>query len=254
MQRIVFFFMTLITLFHAVFGAYGPAKENVKFIAHRGYSSRYLENTEEAFIGAAEHGSHGAETDVRVTKDGVLVCSHSSAVTLKNGVELEIADHTYAELTAQPLKNMKTFTELYLCTFERYLQIMAENDMICFIEFKGAFTDENIIKAFNMAERIYDLSKCPLQSYNIGNLIRAKNLFPELPVMLTCDAPDDTVQEALDRGFAIDMDLHGLTEEIVTMFHSAGLEVGAWTANTRADISYCLSLGVDYIESAVYDR
>ena len=254
MQQIAFFFMTLVTLFYSIFGAYAPAKENVKFIAHRGYSFRYHENTEEAFTGAAKHGSAGAETDVRVTKDGVLVCSHNSSVVLADGTELEIADHTLAELTAQPLKNKKSFSKVYLCTFERYLQIMAENDMICFIEFKGAFTDENIKKAFTMAGEICNLAKCPLQSYDISNLIRARELFPDLPVMLTCDEYDDTVQEAFDRGYAIDMDLHGLTQEIVEKFHAAGIEVGAWTANTRADISYCLSLGVDYIESDVYAK
>ena len=254
MQKIAFFFMTLVTLFHALFGGYAEARQNVKFIAHRGYSFRYLENTEEAFTGAAKHGSAGAETDVRVTKDGVLVCSHNSSVTLKDGTELEIADHTYAELTARPLKNLKSLTKLYLCTFARYLEIMAENDMICFVEFKGEFSDENITKAFNMAAEIYDLAKCPLQSFDIGNLIRAKELFPELPVMLTCDAYDDTVQQAFDLGFAIDMDLHGLTAETVEQFHAAGLEVGAWTANTRADVRYCLSLGVDYIESDVYAK
>ena len=254
MQKIAFFFMTLLTLFYSVFGAYAEAKENVKFIAHRGYSFRWHENTESAFLGAAEHGSAGAETDVRVTKDGVLVCSHNGNVTLKDGTKLEIAEHTFAELTAQPLKPKKSFTKQYLCTFERYLEIMAENGMICFIEFKGEFSDENIQKAFNMAAEVYDLAKCPLQSFDIGNLIRAKELFPDLPVMLTCDEWDDTVQQAYDLGFAIDMDLHGLTQEIVDKFHAAGLEVGAWTANTRADISYCLSLGVDYIESDVYAK
>ena len=254
MQKIAFFFMTLVTLFHALFGAYAQTQQNVKFIAHRGYSFRYHENTEEAFTGAAKHGSAGAETDVRVTADGVLVCSHNSSVVLKDGTELEIADHTFDELTAQPLKNKKSFSTVYLCTFERYLEIMAENDMICFVEFKGAFTDENIKKAFDLAAEVYDLAKCPLQSFEIGNLIRAKELFPGLPVMLTCDEYDDTVQQAYDLGFSIDMDLHGLTAEIVEQFHAAGLEVGAWTANTRADVSYCLSLGVDYIESDVYAK
>ncbi|MBQ7637476.1 MAG: hypothetical protein IJS90_01070 [Clostridia bacterium] len=254
MQQIAFFFMTLVTLFYSIFGAYSDASAKVKFIAHRGYSFRYLENTEEAFTGAAKHGSAGAETDVRVTKDGVLVCSHNSDITLADGSTMEIADHTYEELTAQPLKNLKSLTKLYLCTFEKYLRIMAQNDMICFIEFKGEFSDENIKKAFNMAKEIYDLSRCPLQSFDIGNLIRAKQLFPELPVMLTCDEFDDTVKQAYDLGFAIDMDLHGLTKETVDMFHDAGIEVAAWTANTRADISYCLSLGVDYIESDVYAK
>ena len=254
MQKIAFFFMTLVTLFHALLGGYSEAQQNVKFIGHRGYSSRYTENTEDAFIGAAKHGSAGAETDVRVTADGVLVCSHGGEVTFSDGSTMEIATHTYAQLTAKPLKNLKSARTLHLCTFRRYLEIMKENNMICFVEFKGEFTDENIKKAFNMAAEVYDLSKCPLQSYNIGNLIRAHELFPDLPIMLTCDEFDETVQQAYDLGFAIDMDLHGLTQEIVDMFHAAGLEVGAWTANTRAEISYCLSLGVDYIESDVYAK
>ncbi len=120
------------------------------------------------------------------------------------------------------------------------------------MEFKGAFTEENILKAFNMAAEIYDLSKCPLQSYDMSNLVLAHALFPDLPVMLTCDEYDADVEKALELGFSIDMDLHGLTKETVDKFHEAGLEVGAWTANTRAQIAYCLSLGVDYIESDVY--
>ena len=254
MQKLAFFLMSLVTLFTSLFGGYSDAKAHVIFIGHRGYSSRYLENTEDAFIGAAKHGSGGAETDVRFTKDGVLVCSHNSEITLKDGTELTIADHTYEELTAQPLKNLKTFSTVYLCTFERYLQIMAENDMVCFIEFKGTFTEENVRKAFDMAAQIYDLSKCPLQSYDMSNLKLARSLYPDLPIMLTCDEDGADVEEALSLGFSIDMDLHGLNQQIVDRFHDAGLEVGAWTANTRAQISYCLSLGVDYIESDVYAK
>ena len=32
---------------------------SVCFIAHRGYSSKYQQNTEEAFLKAVEHGSGG---------------------------------------------------------------------------------------------------------------------------------------------------------------------------------------------------
>ena len=41
------------------------------FIAHRGYSGKYQQNTEESFLEAVKHGSGGIETDVRFTKDGV---------------------------------------------------------------------------------------------------------------------------------------------------------------------------------------
>ena len=63
------FIMSIFTAFGGLFG--GGEKMDVCMIAHRGYSSRYFQNTESAFIGAAKHGSGGAETDIRVTSDGV---------------------------------------------------------------------------------------------------------------------------------------------------------------------------------------
>ena len=100
------------------------------FIAHRGYSGRYLMNTEEAFIKAVEHGSGGIETDVRMTKDGVLVVNHDDDAVFEDGTRLFIKDATYAELTAKPLRNPYTSTKLYVCTFERYLEICRDGNGI----------------------------------------------------------------------------------------------------------------------------
>jgi tubulin gamma len=47
-------------------------------IAHRGYKAKFPENTMGAFKGAVEVGAEGLETDVHLTKDGVVVLSHVS--------------------------------------------------------------------------------------------------------------------------------------------------------------------------------
>ena len=109
------FAMSIFTAFGGLFG--GGEQMKICMIAHRGYSSKYYQNTELAFKGAAQHGSGGAETDIRVTSDGVYVTNHNSSVVLKDGTELEVADHTFAELTAQPLKQYKTLQDVYLCTY-----------------------------------------------------------------------------------------------------------------------------------------
>ena len=44
--------------------------------AHRGNSSVYPENTMSAFRSAVDLGVHGIETDVHMTKDGILVITH----------------------------------------------------------------------------------------------------------------------------------------------------------------------------------
>lgn len=49
-----------------------------QIIAHRGYKAKFPENTMRAFKGAVEVGAEGIETDVHLTKDGVVVLSHVS--------------------------------------------------------------------------------------------------------------------------------------------------------------------------------
>jgi glycerophosphoryl diester phosphodiesterase len=45
-------------------------------IAHRGYKAKHPENTLGAFMGAVKAGAHAIETDIHLSKDGVVVLSH----------------------------------------------------------------------------------------------------------------------------------------------------------------------------------
>lgn len=45
-------------------------------VAHRGYKGNYPENSVAAFKGAIEGGANGIETDLRISKDGVVVLAH----------------------------------------------------------------------------------------------------------------------------------------------------------------------------------
>ncbi|MCQ2472408.1 MAG: hypothetical protein MJ147_10280 [Clostridia bacterium] len=226
------------------------AKElGICMIAHRGYSGKYLMNTALAFKKAAEHGSHGAETDIRMTKDGVLVCSHNREAVLKDGTELIVSDSTFEELTSQPLLNKLTDDDVYLCTFKEYVEIMKENNMICFVELKGSFTDSQIIAVFDVVKEIYDIKMCSLQSFDFDNLVRIHKLMPDLKVMFTYGSGERDYQRCFDYGFSLDVDYNVVTEQMINEFHERNLEVALWTANTPEAFERCKSLGVEYIES-----
>ena len=45
-------------------------------IGHRGYKAAFPENTMAGFRGAVDIGAHAIETDVHISKDGVVVLSH----------------------------------------------------------------------------------------------------------------------------------------------------------------------------------
>ena len=248
-----------ITIFLLAVGcmlAGAPGKENVCMIGHRGYSSKYVENTEEAFVAAAKHGSGGVETDVRITKDGVLVLSHDSEVEFSDGTVLTVADSTYADLSAKPLKNKFCHDNVMLCTYERYLEICRQYDLVCFIEFKGEFPEESISRAFDMAKQVYTMDKCILQSGSLDNLLKARKRFPELDIMFTFGQGDFdagiTFEQLIDLDFSIDIDYHIATKESAKLFHDAGLEYGIWTCNNIFALYYGYSLGADYIESDVF--
>lgn len=55
-----------------------PPRPFPQVIAHRGYKSAFPENTMAAFRGAVGVGADGIETDLHLSKDGVVVLLHVS--------------------------------------------------------------------------------------------------------------------------------------------------------------------------------
>ncbi|KAF9882193.1 glycerophosphoryl diester phosphodiesterase [Colletotrichum karsti] len=59
-------------------------------IAHRGYKALYPENTLLAFRAALDVGAHALETDLHLSKDGVVVLSHDGTLKRCFGVDAKI--------------------------------------------------------------------------------------------------------------------------------------------------------------------
>ena len=237
----------------AVYFGAAPKHDEVTMIGHRGYSSKYPDNTALSFQKAAEHGSKGVETDVRITKDGRYVLSHDGAATFVDGTSLAIGDATLDELRAKPLKNDKTDDVVYLCSLEEYLEICKAN-MICFIELKGdEFNDlDRLEEVFNYIQLYYDLDKCELQSFDFDTLVSAQKLFPDLHFMLTWGPDRGNYEKCFEYGFDIDAVFSGLSQKMVKEFHERGLKVATWTCNEPLSLYYAYWHKVDYIESDVY--
>lgn len=78
---------------------YSPSKrKRPQCIAHRGYKSKYPENTMSAFRAAVNAGAHAIETDLQITKDDVVVLSHDANLKRCFGQDIKIADKDWEEL------------------------------------------------------------------------------------------------------------------------------------------------------------
>ena len=73
-------------------------KDNIWVAAHRGWCSKYPENTIEAIRAAVELGVDQIETDIRVTKDGELVLMHDATVDRTTNGTGKVIDYTLEEL------------------------------------------------------------------------------------------------------------------------------------------------------------
>lgn len=72
------------------------------FIAHGGGNREFPDNTLEAFYNAYSVDSRVMmETDVSITKDGVLILSHDTTLDRKTDVTGDIADWNYSDLISQ---------------------------------------------------------------------------------------------------------------------------------------------------------
>ncbi|KAL8689965.1 MAG: hypothetical protein Q9218_004481 [Villophora microphyllina] len=70
-------------------------------IAHRGYKDQHPENTMGAFRGAIAVGAHAIETDVHLTKDGVVVLSHDATLKRCFGKPDKILERDWAYISEQ---------------------------------------------------------------------------------------------------------------------------------------------------------
>jgi phosphatidylglycerol phospholipase C len=61
-------------------------------IAHRGYKAKYPENSMAGFKAAVEVGAHAIETDLHLSKDGVVVLTHVLPRSLITAASLVVPD------------------------------------------------------------------------------------------------------------------------------------------------------------------
>ncbi|KAI0134548.1 PLC-like phosphodiesterase [Xylariales sp. AK1849] len=69
-------------------------------IAHRGYKAAFPENTMAAFRSAVQIGAHAIETDIHLSKDGVVVLSHDGTLKRCFGVDERVADCDWEYLSS----------------------------------------------------------------------------------------------------------------------------------------------------------
>lgn len=224
-----------------------------QFIAHRGFSSVFPENTIPAIKAAVDEGFYGVEFDIHTTKDGIWILNHDSDIDKMTDGSGEIADMTFEELQKFNIDNGKgieNFDGLKLPRIEETFDILKESNIVPFIEIKGydpvAFRNLlDIIEEYGLIE------KAVIISFDMEALLGIRELDKKINLMyLTNNLTKEDVDICKNNGdIGVDINFGNILKmkDAFNYAKECGLETGAWTVDFPIVSDFLNLFGIKYI-------
>jgi glycerophosphoryl diester phosphodiesterase len=210
---------------------------------HRGAAGLEPENTVRSFRRACDLGVDRVETDVRLTRDGRLVCMHDATVDRTTSGSGAVADLTFAEIRQLDAGRGEEVPML-----EEAIAAV-RGCAVLQIELKGEGTVAPTIQTLEAGglQPVEFLLTC----FDAARLEEVRAYRPGWPVSLLFGLPPpDAVEQTLRVGAgSISVQFTHLTREWVDAAHAAGLEIRGWNPDTRKEMERVLALGIDGLGS-----
>lgn len=221
-------------------------------IAHRGYQPDAPENSIPSFTRAGELGYAAIETDVRLTKDGQLICSHDASLKRMFGVDIVVENTDFAELRKQVMtKGNKVGSypadKLRPPSFDEYLDLCVKYDCVPFIETKGSVA---VVKpVLDVLEKRGLLGIAVFSAIPIEHIRAARKLNQRVFVHHIFSKPEllDEIAAMGNAGLSYNYpDSSKAPRELLERTHAKGVKYCLRAADTPAIFAKQKELGCDY--------
>lgn len=233
-------------------------KKEVLMIAHRGLSGLELENTNAAFIAAANRSYYAIETDVHKTADGKFVLAHDFNMFRYSGEDIDIEQATLETLKKISLKDKsgtKGYIETHISTVEEFLYICKRYGKIAIIELKEVFSEEELEKLYQIVESLDYAEKTIFSSFRYENLILMKEKHPKQQVQFTAWKKVRPIELDIVEKYKMQLNIKFdvYTKEMIQTFHEKGIKLAAWTVDELEDAERLIEYGIDYIYTNILE-
>lgn len=221
-------------------------------VAHRGASGAHPEQTRHAFHAALAAGADAVECDVRLTRDGTLVCLHDPIIDRVSDGHGRVSQFTYPELCRY---NFGTEDDPQLpMRFDDLLVLLAEYpEAHLFVETKhptryGRMLEEQVVlrlcyHGLDESPRVHVISFSPQA------MLRFRQLAPALDRIHLRDPRWGVLGDRADNigqpsgvGFSLD-EARSHPKSVAR----ARRPIYLWTANTPEEIRAARDLGATYL-------
>ncbi|MEZ5118164.1 MAG: glycerophosphodiester phosphodiesterase family protein [Candidatus Nanopelagicales bacterium] len=253
----------------------GMPDRNPLVVAHRGASEELAEHTLAAYRRAVEQGADALECDVRMTRDGTLVCVHDRRIDRTSDGFGVVSAKTLEDLSRNDFGAWRDSWDDFedppeydeerrsVLTLDRLLELVVDTPrpLGLLIETKhptryAGWVEQAVVEAL---ER-YGLARLPrgdlsspvrVMSFAEIALRRMRSLAPGVPTVFLMDRVPLRFRDgtrpygALVAGPSVDvLKAH---PRYVGRVHDQGGQVYVWTADRLADVDLCVRLGVDAV-------
>lgn len=228
--------------------------------AHRGASGYYPENTLISFEKAIGMGCGGIETDLHLTKDGVLVLIHDEKISRTTNGTGWVKDYSYKKLSKLDAGSWlsKEFCGERIPTAEELICLVKDKDIIINFELKNG-----IVPYEGMEEKTIDLihkynmqHKVILSSFNHYSMARCREISEGIKTgVLYEEGLYKPYNYAKTAGAnAIHPNYQVINEEIVKESKAAGIDVNIYTVNDEKHMRHFVNMKVDGIITNYPDK
>ncbi|MBF6178819.1 MULTISPECIES: glycerophosphodiester phosphodiesterase [Nocardia] len=230
-------------------------------VAHRGASAAKPEHTLAAYELALQEGADGVECDVRLTKDGQLVCVHDRTVDRTSSGTGAVSEMTLAELEALDFgADGEPAAVLTLAQLIELVLDWKSRPTKLFIETKhpvryGALVETtllNELQRYGIATPASaDHSRAVVMSFAATAVWRIRRAAPLLPTVLLGESSLYLSGGAATTvgATAVGPSVRTLREhpDLVDKAAAAGRATYCWTVDDADDVQLCADLGVSWV-------
>lgn len=232
----------------------GAQEQEIRVFSHRGGRMEFDENTLEAFQASADAGYRGFETDIRITKDGVLVIAHDAT--------LERCTNGTGVLEEKTLKEIKALTTKgghKMITLDEFLKFLKPLKGL-YVEFElktspDLYPDE---KLYPYCDKLYKavMAAKPADAefiftssdYRGLRYLQQKHSGVDLLLITGRPLDDETIRLCKAMGIKrVGATMDGTSRRAVKEAHKAGLGVSLWPGHSVEDLMLGAYLGADYL-------
>lgn len=227
--------------------------QTIRAFAHRGGRMERDENTLEAFQESWNGGYTGFETDVRMSRDGVLYIMHDESLdrtTNGHGI-LE-------EMISSEIDVLRTKKGHHILRFDELIHFFDGKDSL-YVEWEFKTRPERLYPQQRLeeyAEKVYQGvqairsrgSQFVFTSSDYRGLRYLQEHHPEADLLLIVSKPicDETITLAKTVGIkSLGCTMSGTSREMVQKAHKAGLIVSLWPGQSVEDFMLGAYLGAD---------